>query len=375
MAVLSKGNKFPLELTPELMNLVKGKSSLMRLSAAEPIPFNGKEMFTFNLDKEIEVVGENEKKSDGGATMGSVSITPVKVVYSMRCSDEFRYAAQAKRVDWLRAFSQGLVRKIAKGFDLMAFHGINPRTGNAAATQIGNNHFDYQVTKTVYQSAVSANATVEAAIAEVGNDEWGVSGLIAAPSFRADLAKEIDGDNRPIFPELKWGAAPVELNGLPFEVNGTVNYGNSPDVAIVGDFAEYFRWGYAKEVMVEMIEYGDPDNTGVDLKGSNQVCLRGEAYIGWAIMIPEAFCRVLKSPSITLDKLTDTVAAGSTTALTATTYPAGETVTWATSKASVATVSDGTVTGVAAGKAKITASITVDGVTYTASCEVTVTGS
>lgn len=79
------------------------------------------------------------------------------------------------------------------------------------------------------------------------------------------------------------------------------------------------------------------------------------------------------SPSIALDKSTATVAANSTVSLTATTKPAGETVTWSSDDTSVATVSSGTVTGVAAGSATITASITVGGVTKTDKCVVTVT--
>jgi hypothetical protein len=77
-----------------------------------------------------------------------------------------------------------------------------------------------------------------------------------------------------------------------------------------------------------------------------------------------------------LDKSTATVTAASgashTASLTATTVPAGGTVTWKSSDASKATVSNGTVTGVAVGKATITASVTYNGEVYTASCEVTV---
>lgn len=76
---------------------------------------------------------------------------------------------------------------------------------------------------------------------------------------------------------------------------------------------------------------------------------------------------------VRLDKSEATVAVEGTTALTAETYPSGETVTWSSSDSTVATVSSGTVTGVKAGTATITASITVDGKTYTDSCTVTVT--
>ena len=77
---------------------------------------------------------------------------------------------------------------------------------------------------------------------------------------------------------------------------------------------------------------------------------------------------------VTLDKHAASVAVGGTVALTATTAPSGETVTWGSDNTSEATVSNGTVTGVAAGTVKITASATISGTTYTDSCIVTVTG-
>lgn len=79
------------------------------------------------------------------------------------------------------------------------------------------------------------------------------------------------------------------------------------------------------------------------------------------------------APGITLDKSKATVKVGDTLTLNATTYPATSTVTWASNDTDVATVSGGVVTGVAAGYAVITASITESNVTYTDICTVTVT--
>lgn len=76
---------------------------------------------------------------------------------------------------------------------------------------------------------------------------------------------------------------------------------------------------------------------------------------------------------VTFDKTTATVASGSTVSITATTTPNGQTVTWSSSDETVATVASGTVTGESAGTATITGTITVDGVTQSASCVVTVT--
>lgn len=64
---------------------------------------------------------------------------------------------------------------------------------------------------------------------------------------------------------------------------------------------------------------------------------------------------------------------GNTATLKATTEPSGATVTWSSGSSSVATVSNGVVTGAGAGNTIITASITADEITYTDTCTVVVT--
>ena len=78
-------------------------------------------------------------------------------------------------------------------------------------------------------------------------------------------------------------------------------------------------------------------------------------------------------PSIDLNTHYGSIAIGGTLTLTAETIPEGETVTWDSSNDEVATVSDGVVTGVAAGNVIINASITKSGVTYDDTCTVVVT--
>ena len=77
---------------------------------------------------------------------------------------------------------------------------------------------------------------------------------------------------------------------------------------------------------------------------------------------------------VSLDKSIDSVEVGSTTTLTETVIPSNatnKTVSWSTSDSSVATVSNGVVTGVSAGTARITVTTTEGG--YTDYCDVTVT--
>ena len=66
--IVNKGSLLPPEIVRDMINLVRGKSSLARLSAARPVSFNGNEYFTFNFDNEVSIVGESAAKVNGGVT-------------------------------------------------------------------------------------------------------------------------------------------------------------------------------------------------------------------------------------------------------------------------------------------------------------------
>ena len=296
--VLEKGSLFPTELTHELINQVRGKSSLARLSGAMPLSFNGNTIFTFSLDKEADLVAESGPKSNGGGTIGSKSVQPFKIEYGMRVSDEFLYASEEAQLDILRAFSDGFARKMARAIDITGMHGLNPRTAQAAQVLSGLSLDELITGANIITAGANANADVIAAIAAVEAGEHDVTGLAIAPTFRSSLAALTKGADsyEPLFPTLAWGGSDVsEINGLATDVNSTVAFGGSKDLAIVGNFADYFRWGIAREIPVTVLRYGCPDNDqeAGDLAGHNQVYIRAEAYIGFAVLDPTAFAKIV----------------------------------------------------------------------------------
>ena len=211
--------------------------------------------------------------------------------YGARVSDEFLYASQEEKINILKAFNDGFAKKVARGLDLAAFHGVNPRTGLASAV-IGNNNFDAAV-QSVDGALTDPNALVESAIAATDGEE--ITGMAISPAFRSALAQQKDAQGLPMFSELAWGNAPTALNGLPIDVNKTVSDMGARTHAYLGNFQDAFKWGYAKNIPLEVIKYGDPDNTGLDLKGYNQVYLRAEVFLGWGILDEDAFARITEA--------------------------------------------------------------------------------
>lgn len=288
--VMKKGELFAPEIVTDLFNKVAGKSTLAKLAGTMPVPFNGSEIFTFSMDDEVNIVAENGVKPAGSISMAPIKVVPLKIEYGARVTDEFMYATEEKQLDVLKAFNDGYAKKVARAIDIMAIHGLNPRTKETSAL-IGTNSFDTntQVKKIIYDEA-KIEDNIEDAIAEV-NEAYDVTGMAMSKTFSASLAKlKVNGVKQ--YPELAWGANPGNVNGLAVDVNSTVSFNSSKDMAILGDFANAFKWGYAKEIPLEIIPYGDPDQSGKDLKANGQIYLRCETYIGWGILDPTAFARI-----------------------------------------------------------------------------------
>lgn len=281
MAALTKGNKFPEKVVQDMFVAVQGKSSLARFSDQIPMAFTGNKIFTFTMDKEMAVVGEGAAKAEGGIGAGPVTVTPIKLEYGARVTDEFLYASEEDRVNLLESFQEGFAKKMAKAIDIIGITGKAPR-GGAAVSGVAN--IDASCTA-ITQSTSAANEALDDAVAALG--DYDVTGIIVSKAMASELAECADSNGK-IYPEFKaWGNEGSYINGVEADVNTTLG----THKALVGDFSA-FKWGYCRDIDFEVIEYGDPDNSGKDLKGQNQVYLRAEVYIGVACLDPNAFAVV-----------------------------------------------------------------------------------
>lgn len=280
---------FPHELVREVFVGAKGHSSVATLADQTPIAFSGTDVMTFSFDGEINLVGEASAKGEHSNSNAPVQIRPVKIEYGARVSNEFLRCSDEKRLEYLQGFKDGFSKKIARGVDIMVMHGTNPATGALATTLIGANSLDTNsdVTSITYD-ATDLEGNLTSAVTAIGDYEN--TGMAFSKGFASGLAA-IKESGVSQYPQFKLGANPGAMNGIPCDVNSTVSVVAS-EYAYVGDFKNAFKWGYADVINFEVIEYGDPDNSGKDLKGYNQVYLRAEAFVGWGILDGAAFARI-----------------------------------------------------------------------------------
>ena len=295
MTTLQAGTLFKPELVKELISKVQGTSVLAQLSKQTPIPFNGTEQFIFNLEGAAQIVGEGKKKEAGEAKIESVIIKPLKFVYQARISDEFLRASEEKQIEYMSLFTDGFSKKIAQAFDIAALHGVEPKTLTNATFKATNSFDGLVTTNVVTYAEAKIDENIEDAIQTVIATDNDVTGIAMSPVSARAMSKLKDKNDISRYPQFSFGGKPTEFADHTLQINknlakqgGTLE----KDHVIVGDFENRFKWGYAENMPLEIIKYGDPDGTGRDLKAYNEICLRAEAFIGWGILDATAFARV-----------------------------------------------------------------------------------
>ena len=123
---------FPAELVREVFIGAKGKSSIAKLCGQTPVAFSGTDVMVFSLDGEVNLVAEGGAKAKHTNSNDVAPITPVKIEYGARVSNEFLKCSYEKQLEYIRGFKDGFAGKLARGLDIMVMHGINPATGTAA---------------------------------------------------------------------------------------------------------------------------------------------------------------------------------------------------------------------------------------------------
>lgn len=289
MAALTTADvALPTQIVDGIVEKTKTASTISALSNQEPMRFGDVTIVTFDDDLTAEFVEQSAAKSESGAAPDKVVAVPHKAVVNFRTSDEFLVADEDYQLGILDAFEAKCARALGRALDLGAYYRLNPRTGTAITAW--TNYLNTTTNRVEIGASPQADLLLEQAAGLVIGDGYSPTGVALDPAFSWTMATARYSDGRKKYPELGFGVEVSSVEGLRASVSSTVS-GKPVDGAaadnkvraIVGNYEQGLRWGVQKNFPFRMLEFGDPDNTGRDLAGHNEVLFRAEVIYAWYV--------------------------------------------------------------------------------------------
>lgn len=268
---------------------------LPKLVPSRPTLFGPVKGATFAGVPRAQIVGEGEAKSGQDPfSLTPFSAEPVKAQITVRVSDEFKWADEDYQLGILDdlvapAIGAGMGRFV----DLFTFHGINPLTGTVSTKAT---KYLTQATKVV-EAAGAPTAELNQTVGLIASTGTAMpNGIAFDAAYNFSLSTEVWPEGTALagqerYPSAGFGAI-ENWRGLRAASSSTVSgrpeLADTKTRAIVGDYNEV-KWGFQRNIPLELIEYGNPDNVydgsgnPRDLKGYNEIALRSEVVIYVAI--------------------------------------------------------------------------------------------
>ncbi|CPR91146.1 phage capsid protein [Mycobacteroides abscessus] len=288
MVIKATDLHLPTDIADGIVEKAKTGSSVAALSGQEPMRFGKLDIITFDDDLTAEFVEESAAKGSDDAKPDVKTAVPHKAIVQMRTSDEFLIADEDYQLHILDKYEQKCARALARGLDLGLYYRINPRTGNAIPAW--TNYLNATTKRVEITATSKPDLDFEAAAGLVIEDGYSVNGVAFDPKYAWKLSTARYEDGRKKYPELGLGADISAFESVPAAVSSTVSGkakdGDTTDNlvrAILGNFRSGIRWGVQRTFPFKILEYGDPDNTGRDLAGHNEILLRAEIIYGWYV--------------------------------------------------------------------------------------------
>lgn len=295
MALTTDKVRLPKEVATAVTKHAKDTSVIAALSPSEPQLFLDKDYMVFTGNAEAEVVSEGAQKSSYEETLTTVVGKRFKVQTTTRVSNELQWADEDAKLEIISRVQADQAAALGRVLDYVIFHAFDPKKRAALDGFTALSGTATQVTATDDRVADLDK------LAEAVNDEYDINGLALSKTMANELRKiRVPSTGQRFYPEIPLNLQVGSLEGIPTATSGTVNgrliTGTPTNVlAFLGDFS-LIKWGMVRDIWSEIIQYGDPDHTGTDLKNVNQIAYRTEAVYSYAILDPKGIA-VLKKPA------------------------------------------------------------------------------
>lgn len=279
----------PHDVASGMIRKAQDGSAIAKLAPSEAFRFGNTDFVTINGVPKAQFVDEGGEKASTTAGFDFVTAKPRKAQVTMRFNQEVMWADEDHQLGVLDTLASLGAEAMARAIDLGTIHGLNPHTGVALS---GSPASMAASAKTITAGA-DPDLDIEAAIGLLITDDQLPTGIAFDPSLAYSLSTQRDAQGKKVNPEMSLNPrALTSYAGLSAAVGDTVSATREATVAtkvraVVGDFSAGVRWGVARTLPVELIQYGDPDGQG-DLKALNQIALRLETVFVWYVD-PAAF--------------------------------------------------------------------------------------
>lgn len=291
MAMDTAKIKLPVSVATEITKKAKDTSTIAALSPAEPQLFLDKDYMVFNGSSEAEVVAEGSQKSSYEETLTPVVGKRFKVQTTTRVTSELKWADEDNQLEIIQNIQADQAKALGRVLDYVIYHAFNPKPKTTL------DGFTALSTSAVQVTASGDDVEDIDALAEAVSDEYDINGIAMSKTWAARLRKlRVPATGMRLYPEIPISLQVGNLDGIPAATSGTVNgrliTTDTKVLAFLGDFS-LIKWGMVRDIWSEIIAYGDPDQTGKDLKAYNQIAYRTEAVYSYAILDPRGIA-VLK---------------------------------------------------------------------------------
>lgn len=292
-------NVLPRNVSERIWAQARERAIFPSLSDNVPVILGENVYPTLTQRPAASIIGEGEPKVDSRIEFDSKVMRPLKAVVGLEFTME---AIRQNPLGVLGLLEAELSGALARQIDLAIAHGRQAVDGTDL-TQVTEHLTD--TTKRVYLKGANAPENIDVAL-------WDAYKMVAAPDdttkvfdftgFAADprglflIANDRDSENRRVNTQITMVNGAQTYAGLPLVVgrgvSGQMDASTDTKVRFIGGDWNALKFGYAMDIFVKKIEYGDPFGNG-DLQRRNAVAYMAEVIFGFAIMDLDAFVLVI----------------------------------------------------------------------------------
>lgn len=295
-ALSTGGVVLPRSVATVVTGKAKDTSTIATLSPSKPEIFNDETYLVFTGNSEAEVVAEGAAKGSYEQGTDNVVAKRVTIQTTTRVSKQLKWADEDDQLKIIDAIQEDQALALGRALDYVVYHAINPKSGAAldgftpltAMAGVNDVYLGSDVKSALGDNLIAAFDEM----AEKVNETYDINGFAMAKAYANALRKiRVKNTQMRMYPNVPLNLKLGEFEGVNAACSSTVNGGlaQTPTnvLAIMGDYS-LIKWGMVRDMMAEVIEFGDPDGQG-DLKRYNQIAYRTEAVLGYAVINPAAF--------------------------------------------------------------------------------------